>query len=145
MPGSDDGIGILIEYRAEADPPTLVIATDHEQSLVVLKETLRSLAEPESPATLAISDLKNVKLIGLSDLLLIRVTDSKRPWPVLEAVDGETGTAVTWYGRSDDWVSRTALLEGVGVSGEPGFQWLTGYETLDPIDVVISFRSEGRY
>jgi hypothetical protein len=137
---------LLVEFRSTADPPTAVISTDHEQALLILRRALGALAQAAPATTVPMSELEGVRLVDLDELLLIRVADSKRLRPETEMAGAQGLTAVRWYGREDDWISRALLVEGVEAAGHPGFQWLTAeYRSLCPVDIVVSFRSGGQY
>jgi hypothetical protein len=105
--------------------------------------------------SLSTGAIEGVRLQGPDELLLVAVAESET-WtlpfhegsrrPGIEIGRGENGIVITWYGRRDDWRTAAGLIDGmIGSGGQPGFQWLTGYMRLDPIDVVVSFRSNGRY
>lgn len=150
-----DRAWMLVEFRHDAIPPTVVIATDHEDALDALRQELMRLADDEPRASISIGAIEGVRLQGLDGLLLVAVAVSER-WtlPVLrgsrragiEVGRGENGIVITWRGRRDEWRTVAGLIDGViGSGGRPGFQWLTGYMRLDPVDVVLSYRSNGRY
>jgi hypothetical protein len=136
---------ILVEFRSGAVPPLVVISTDHDQGLLVLKQAMLRLATDEGPASISVSQLGGVTLQDLDELVLVAVADAERLRPVIEASYLGAATIVTFYERPTDWITRAELVGGIIESGQPGFQWLTGHESLDPIDVVVSFRSDGQY
>jgi hypothetical protein len=146
MPDLEYEPTLLVEFRSTADPPTVVISTDHEEALLALRQAFEVLAQVAPPFTASLSELEGVRLVDLDALLLVRVPDSKRLRVEIEMTGRPGGACVTWYGREDDWLSRAGLVEGVGAFGQPGFQWLTTeYRSRAPVDVVVSFRSGGQY
>jgi len=46
---------------------------------------------------------------------------------------------VHWIGNSEQWKSRGMLVKALRMDGHPAFQYLTGNETYDPIDVELAF------
>jgi hypothetical protein len=122
----------------------MVIATDETADLVTMRAVLQTLVEAEPGAIVQISRLEGAIFADMDDLLLMR-SPERAAGPLIEVAYEDGKRLVRWHGGGDDWAERLGLLEGVGASGAPGFQWLTGYTSREATDVVVCFRTDGRY
>jgi hypothetical protein len=137
---------VLVAFRRAANPPAVVISTDQVADLLAFKQALMKLASSETPTTISMVELGGIELEDLDELLLVRTANSKGPRrPTVEFITDEHGTTVMWWGRGDDWIGAAKLVDGVIESQQPGHQYLTGYLSVDPMQIVVSFRSEGRH
>jgi hypothetical protein len=141
MPADVDA---TITYRPEADPPVVVVAIEQEGPLLKLVSAFIRIAEAEPKATLALSEVLECAFSGLEDLLLCRDEERTRPsWPPIEATGSPDAPIITMWGRREEWLSRIGLLKGFGRGA--GHQCLNGYASMDPIEVVVTYRTQGHY
>jgi hypothetical protein len=137
-------VDATITYRPEADPPTVVVAIEQKGPLLKFTSALIRIAEAEPKAALALSEILECAFSGLEDLLLCRDEETTRPsWPPIEATGSVDAPIITMWGRRDEWLSRIGLLEGL--ASRPGHQYLNGYASMDPIGVVVTYRTQGHY
>jgi hypothetical protein len=128
-----------VSYLGHPPQPTVLIETDQDASILALKQALLRLIEGRPPVAISIDGIPGVELQGLAEFVLESVTPSERRLPAIRAVGaGGLGPKLRWSGDSADWLSRALLVEGL-LSGR-GHQYLNGYESLDEIDVQVSFR-----
>jgi hypothetical protein len=137
-------VPIEVQFYDSSPRPRVVIRTDRAEALGLLKQTLLRLAQETSPASVSMRDLPEIDLLDLEELTLERVRSSDRVAPTIRALRRKGKVAVQWWGDHEDWMTRALLIDGLLASPVGGHQFLTGYESLDPVEVEISFRESDR-
>ena len=131
-----------IRYEAtKGSDPLVRVTTNLEEDLIALKRLFLSLANMDPPSSMSLRRLAWIDFVNIGDFVLRRVQPSERPVPTIRLAERRAEPAIIdWSGDREDWVTRAELVEGLFASPEPGHQYLTGYESLDPIEVEVSFR-----
>lgn len=133
---------IRASFDSSSSPNTILIEADDSEALAALQELLRDLSQGKPPRSVSIRRVPGVQLRGLQDLEFELVERAGRKRPMIHAVHSEVGWRIHWIGDKDDWDTRALMIEGLLRSPAPGHQYLNGYESLDPIEVEVSFREE---
>jgi hypothetical protein len=105
-----------------------------------LMDALFRLAETIPPMTTSLATLAGVCFEGIQDVMLEHWAPSGRARAKIRSISSGRQRIVHWAGDGEEWTTRALLLEGLLSQPSGGHQYLTGYESLDPIEVEVSFR-----
>jgi hypothetical protein len=130
-----------VTYRSGTKPPAVLIHVDRQGDLVALKELLLSVANAAPPTGFELAYVPWIELRELKRFYLQAVEARTAPRIRVLTEDSDP-PSLLWLGDMEEWVSRALLVEGLLTAVAPSFQYLTGYEGIDDIDVEVSWGGE---